>query len=646
MRRSALLCVAIGVGVFAAACSSDDQKPGPMEPPVDLAPVTGDQPDLTLRCRNHGLIVVQLGRILSPRPPARLFQKAVQQFAMVEVALLTRKKPLAQARALALIGFLADNRDNLINANTPTTLTRLGNVTDAILCIVGLQPTGVVLGPNTGIGVVPANNPEPVIIRTPQGDAGLRVPEGGAPSEDVNGNPIPGVVVTVTGLGTNDTLATMLDKYGQTVDLTASQEVLWLEGGVTVAICVAIEDDVLFDAIIGRLRMGHEGGVLPRFGAIEILPPAATGDVTAVVGACGPSFGSRPAFEGLRQLAARVFLPEPLHATAAAALKTGGVGGTTRKFSKFGAVDPELDVIAQPTSTSGTAGEPVEQPPSVLIRTKTLSTPIEGIEVGFEVGEGGGTIAPAEDSTGSDGVAATTSWVLGAGENTVIATPVEPVTEINFTPSSVTFTAEGTGTIDYRSPGYRFIRIGSTPPSEGTDDYPGSQWFLPEFTPSSAWGTGGAPFGDPGAGCSIFGSSPVVTTWEASEVEATQADSGSGTALLVRKTFTTPVGFEGEVLVHVAIDNDIQVYVDGTDITNHESVNFFGQNNTDVVNGSWAEFTNGFQPHLGCAQQNDGTFTVPGSLLDDGTTHVIAIYAHDWGGASYLDIQVEFDTFD
>ena len=169
-----------------------------MEPSTQAVP--DQQADLVLRCRDNGLIVVQLAAILSAKAPARLYQEAVVRFALVEVALLLKKKPLAQARALDLIDFLIDNRANLINPNTQAADGhRLANVIDAILCIVGLQPTGIVLGPNTGIGVVPANNPDPGHHHARRtGTPGLLVPQHVAPDKDVFGNPIPGVVVTVT----------------------------------------------------------------------------------------------------------------------------------------------------------------------------------------------------------------------------------------------------------------------------------------------------------------------------------------------------------------------------------------------------------------------------------------------------------------
>lgn len=602
MRRSALLYVLAGVALFTAGCSSGDQTPGLMEPPAELAPDT--QSSLRLRCRDNGLIVLQLAAILSPRPPARLYQQAVVKFGLMEAARLTRRKALAQARALDLIDFLADNRANLINPNTQLTLTRLTNVIDAILCIVDLDPSGVVLGPTTGIGVVPANNPTPVLITTPQGTSGIRVPIGGAPSQDVNGNTIPGVVVTVTELGTSSPLNTPLDKYGQTVDLTASEEVLWEAGGVTVAICVTA-DDAIFD----RLRLGHEGGAPdePKFGAIEILtPPENGGEITEIVGSCGtppPPIGSRQAFEGLREFAKRVLLPQPAFAAVLAA-KSGGVGGTTRKFSKFGAVDPELALVALPTSTSGIPGEPVAQPPSVLVRTQTLNTPIPDITVNFVVPAGSpGTITPGSVTTSSSGVAATTSWVLGAGQNTVNATGVPPVTEITFVPATVTFTAVGAlPPPDFGASNWSY-RVSNIVPE--SDDWATLPWPVT----ASGWAQATAPFGS----VPLNGTSPngcddkAPTVW------------GVNSVIQLRRDFYVPVGTTSASIT-VQIDNDTRVFLNGT------------------------ELTDGPRPHEGCAKINPLTpLTVNAgseSALIVGAVNKLAVLGVDRGGESFIDVKV------
>jgi hypothetical protein len=496
--------------------------------------------------------------------------------------------------------------------------------------------------------VVPANNPDPVIITTPQGTAGLLVPENFAPDEDVDGNPIPGVVVTVTGNLTTP-LNTPLDQYGQTVDLTASQEVEWREGGVTVAICVTV-DEILFD----RLRVGHEGGLGPFFGAIEILPNADGDDVTAIVGTCSSGLGFRSGLGALRSLAERILLPQPLHAAVLLNV-TGGVGGTTKRFSKFRAVDPELELVPQPTSTSGTAGAPVATPPSVLVRTQNpaLHTPIPGIDVAFEVPDGSpGTIDPDTVTTDENGVAATTSWVLGPGTNTVTATPQtpvdedtdEPVEEITFTPESETFTAEGIAFA------YRFVGTdvnGTVTVSPGDT----AGWTSTSFDAFSSWETSMSsplPFGDPDqyAGQCSYGSilNPETAWLPSTRVVAQYQDpdvaNGAASGLLLRQGVAVP-GNTTALTINVAIDNDIAVFLNGNPLTEGTPGVTFSRNIGDWEAGS----VGGFLIHDGCAAPNSGTFTVgeETGFFTAGEVNLLAVYGRDRGGATYLDVTTSGD---
>jgi hypothetical protein len=421
----------------------------------------------------------------------------------------------------------------------------------------------------------------------------------------VNGNLIAGVVVTVTGLGNNTPLNTPLDQYGQTVNLTASQEVIW--GGddeelrVVVAICVDADADLL-----SRLRLGHEGGLGPFFGAIEILPQAGAGDIGTIVGGCSTDFGNSKFFGGLRHFAERLLLPRQLHAAALAA--TAGVGGTTKKFSPFRAVDPLLFVEAvSPTSQSGSIGTPVAEPPAVRVRTME-ETPIAGIDVTFVVpSEGPGEIEPAVVTTDNFGVAATESWVLGPGTNTVVATPQEPVdiidetetpvTEINFDPTSITFTAEGVlPPPEFGDEDWSYQIVSGLP--EDTD-WTTFEWPVTE----EGWSQGTAPFGSLNPDCDL---SPQ-TEWPVTQV------------ILLRRDFFVPEGTSSATLSFL-VDNDIRLFLNGV------------------------ELTDGALQHEGCGNVEplDPIVVVAGegSPLVVGGVNQLAVLAIDEGVESYVDVQV------
>ena len=90
------------------------------------------------------------------------------------------------------------------------------------------------------------------------------------------------------------------------------------------------------------------------------------------------------------------------------------------------------------------------------------------------------------------------------------------------------------------------------------------------------------------------------------------------TDLLLRHSFTLPAGWSTDLRVSVAIDNDIEVFVDGHAVTGE-----------------------GFVTHQGCATRDSFIFTVPAAVLSTSTTtHVIAVRARDRGTAAFVDIQL------
>ena len=164
-------------------------------------------------------------------------------------------------------------------------------------------------------------------------------------------------------------------------------------------------------------------------------------------------------------VATAILLPDELHA---AALETCCIGGTLKKFSEFGVVDPasnpaSLDYnpdAATFDELSAPAGTAVTPAPSVVVKSQN-GTPIANVPVVFAVGEEGGTVnggGTATVNTNASGIATVTSWILGTepGTYTLTATPpavaqvgspgtppYHPAAE--FDPLSLTFTAT-TGT--------------------------------------------------------------------------------------------------------------------------------------------------------------------------------------------------------
>ncbi|CAN5769305.1 hypothetical protein BH24GEM1_BH24GEM1_17780 [soil metagenome] len=145
---------------------------------------------------------------------------------------------------------------------------------------------------------------------------------------------------------------------------------------------------------------------------------------------------------------------------------SGPVGTKTIIFSS-GALSPDesnaITLTAGPAASIAiqagddqTAGvnEAVPTPPAVIVRDAS-DNPVSGVTVQFQVTGGGGSVAPATVATGSNGVAAVTSWTLGpaAGENTMTATAaglntVEFNATASATPTTTSLSADPASSTD------------------------------------------------------------------------------------------------------------------------------------------------------------------------------------------------------
>jgi hypothetical protein len=166
---------------------------------------------------------------------------------------------------------------------------------------------------------------------------------------------------------------------------------------------------------------------------------------------------------------------------------------------------------------------------------------------------------------------------------------------------AVNFTGEF---VPYQELGYRYL-IGESPPA-------GFQ--QPNFD-ASAWFSGQGAFG----GGSVSGTCPsLVSTIHTSWPAAGEEDA---TEILLRKRFS---GSAQDVQILVPVDNDVQVFVNGVDITS--------------TGGTVGE--DGFLPHENCADPAyPFVFSVQNSSLLAGG-NLVVVRARDRGGVSYVDVKV------
>jgi hypothetical protein len=145
--------------------------------------------------------------------------------------------------------------------------------------------------------------------------------------------------------------------------------------------------------------------------------------------------------------------------------------------------------------------------------------------------------------------------------------------------------------IPFRASGYRYQVV---PVDEGVG------FERPDFD-DSEFAAGDAGFGSREGFCEFNNPDDVRTDWPV------------GTDLLVRRTLDLPAGTT-DVVVYVAVDNDVQVFINGYDISD------------------------GLQTHEDCPSV-DFAFAVPDGVLRAGT-NLLAVRARDRGILSFLDLSV------
>jgi hypothetical protein len=558
-------------------------------------------------------------------PPGALRTSLLARFKSIPAKVEQRTGTAARDKMFALVDAILDAYYAGQFGGTSTAIQdKVLTLIRSLYCFVRLDSPTLPAGSleDGVVGVVTPNSPTTTLV-VPSEHAAVTIPAGAAPS--------PTTIVIRILPDAPPPLFTSLDQYPFFYEFSAFPEVTF---NLDVLAGICPRDNL--NAIDANLRLAHNVGT--SFGDVEVLPRPAGAvpglDCTDLaLGSAGNSPGLF-AWGGWSRVTraltplGRALLPEPLHA-ATLALATTGVGGTTRKYSPFGIVDifsnpasldfnPDADAFA---SLAALPGGSVTAPSVVL--TSQQGDPIPSWPVTFSVASGGGTInggtVPVTVVTGPNGVASLTSWNLGAaGINTVSATPT-PVTgqpisstvayqpEGAFAPTSLTFAANAAGEIDYLTPGYRYLISNTSrvfPVGVVDFDDPGYQ--------DTGWLTGNAAFGfnDPANNCPLI-TAPggVKVTWSA------------GTDILLRRPFTVPAGTTS-AQVKVAIDNDIKVFVNGTEITNTAAGPTLG----------------GFKTHEGCPTLNSFVFTA-NNVTGDGVNW-LAIQARDRGGSSYVDADV------
>ena len=604
-------CVAVlASAVLISACSNDSRNSTePLPPPVTESLVPTGCPTVTQTAQ---MIVA-----LYPKGVDR--NTAAASYAAILLYINTNHQADARTLMFRLLDFTLQryNAGKLIGGYSTTTQQQLLAFEMGLYCTVGLPTTGLVLPGTPSDGgtvnkvVFPSTTTQNIV--TQNGNAGVQIPGG-----SISGP----VLVTIVPLS-GKPLNTKLDQYGPFSDVKVSPETSLL-ANVSVGLCLSDGAD------IPTVFLAHNISAT----SIEVLPRG-----NFISGLCGvtvPPTSMRTIFDLgkngdlasatklVGSAVADMLLPTTASATG------GGVTATTRKFSPFGGVDTKVYMTANsPTSQTAPAGSAVASPPSTIVKTQ-LGALVANVNVLFSVTSGGGTVAGVSSSTvttGATGVATVSNWVINPGQNTVqaVGTYADPSVTFAAAPAGsdfpqavavdpaagITFTATGGDIVSYGS-SYLFQNG-----AQGHD----AGFEAPEYS-TSGWSTGNGPFGSASTACPLNHEEGFTmnTAWTV------------GNDLTLRKTFPLSSNWSASLTITAAIDNDIQVFVNGHDVT---------PNNAFAGDGNYSfDSETGFVTHENCATKGTLTFSVPVGLLNPGATNVLAIRARDRGDINYVDVKV------
>jgi hypothetical protein len=583
-----LASVLTGAGlVLLVACTDQPTEPRQPSPPVESDRANAVTPP---GCPTPGQISLQIARLV--RGPGHLLI-AEAKFALVVAALAKNDQAKARRMMFSLLDFILDKYQagQLRGGQSTSTQNRLVTLINGLYCSVGLPAPSVplsALGDDGAIGVVEPGSGTTTIVNTPA-TVGAQVPAGAAPTT---------TLITVTRLpNTPGPLNTRLDQYPAYYEVTTSPPVTFTQD-VIIGIC---QVDEFLPQNFDRLKVGHNLGttgfeLLPRVTATFLNPT----NCNSLIGAVNRGAGVFDlVMRGMNRFATAVLLPEYAHAGTLGACC---LGGSVKTFSPFGAVDTL--VIAGAVSPTSIVGEPETYVPNALrpsIRVLTpTGVPVEGLTVTFSAASGDSIHSPVQ-LTDVNGVATVGAWFLTLpGPDTVFATVTPPHPGSGVQGSPVVFSAllASTPPIPFGSAGWFFRQISNLDPVP-------SQWTTIAPTVANGWSPGIAPFGS--ANVSGCGTSPAATAWAVN------------TTMLLRRDVFVPLG-TGSMTIEVLIDNDVHVFVNGSDVSG------------------------GLQMHEGCANLHPRSFTINGpdseGPLLPGEVNQIFIRGVDRGVQSYVDSRI------
>ncbi len=467
--------------------------------------------------------------------------------------------------------------------------------------------------------------------------------------------------VSVKSLG-QASVGSGLDEYGFTVEIRTAPVSEFGSVRPTVVACVApgLDQSLLDRLLLGHRRAEEKYGTNPPFSLLpEAMDPAVEAEAVDYCGAAsgGPSvFGLSPESPLNRLLvgARDLFLPAQLSASNAVMLATrgfSGASGSPEEFSTFRAVDrgvtgaggspeefaPQANGADPVPAVTGEIGSEANDVYVLTVATLGAELGVNGVKVTFTLTDPISGL-PSSEASFCNGASSVVVYTGGFDDGAPMGSAQIPCLKFGLEAGYKNLSAEidptsvddlacvvdanglcllGTDTgnylvwsksepaPDWGAAGYSYLLT-----SEGAGP---TDFHLPSFD-DATWSVGNAPFYGgpfPYSNCTLYNATDrsVATVWPIGTTAA-----GGASDLLVRKQFSMSAA--GQVSIQVAIDNDVQVFLNGVDVSG------------------------GMKKHEGCATRPalNNDFTFLGSV--QAGENVIAIRARDRGVISYLDIRV------
>jgi hypothetical protein len=368
-------------------------------------------------CISHDSIETLIRAVV---PPGHDRTSALSRFEQVEALLQNRhnRPDTANARshAIDLIDWLLKKYQagQLVGGQGTATQQALVALINGILCTVGLPQIFSLdaLGEDGAFAIVSPQSP-PTDIVTGTQFAGVHVETGSVTQP---------AVITIRRLPDSPgPLLTQFDQY----PLFYEYDVSGVPSFDVPVIVGACQPTSVLPPDPSRLRLAHN--VAPfTMGSIEVLPLAPAPFLDCTNAELGLLPGAPRSWlargERLVRSALAALGPQALEAKA---MFGSGVGGSTRNFSPFGAVDTLGIMDGFPPIQSNLAGRNAPHGATVTVHTPT-GRPLVGIPVVFTATQGGGAVTGASQVSDANGKASIGSWQLFAGPNALTATATAP----------------------------------------------------------------------------------------------------------------------------------------------------------------------------------------------------------------------------